>query len=172
MPVARAVMALDGNTLSRSDVEDFLYAEAALLDAWRLDEWLALLTDDAIYRVPSNDQPGGQPADTLFLIADDMQRIRGRVTRLKDRNAHAEYPHSRIRRLITNVRIVERSVNDVGVEANFVVYRFRRDERIREYVGQYRYRLRLDGDRLRIAERHVLLDAMELGTLGSVSFIL
>ena len=32
---------------SRAEVEDFLYHEAALLDEWRLDEWLALLTDDA-----------------------------------------------------------------------------------------------------------------------------
>ena len=27
----------------REEVEDFLYQEAALLDEWRLDEWLALL---------------------------------------------------------------------------------------------------------------------------------
>ena len=165
-------MRLDGATLTRVEVEDFLYREAALLDAWRLDEWLGLLTDDAIYRVPSNDQPGGEPSDTLFLIADDMQRIRGRVTRLQDRNAHAEYPHSRIRHFLSNVRIVERAPREVRVEANFVVYRFRRDERIREYVGQYRYRLRIEEDGLKIAERHALLDPLELGTLGSVSFIL
>jgi 3-phenylpropionate/cinnamic acid dioxygenase small subunit len=28
--------------LSRPEVEDFLYQEAALLDGWRLSEWLAL----------------------------------------------------------------------------------------------------------------------------------
>ena len=51
--------------VTRHQVEDFLYAEAALLDAWKLDEWLTLLTDDAVYRVPSN----------------DINRIRARVTR-------------------------------------------------------------------------------------------
>ena len=40
-----------------------------------------------------------------------------------------------------NVRIVEQSAGELRVEANFVVYRFRREERIREYVGRYRYRL-------------------------------
>ena len=30
--------------ISRAQIEDFLYHEAALLDAWRLDEWMALLT--------------------------------------------------------------------------------------------------------------------------------
>ncbi len=158
--------------VTRADVEDFLYREAALLDGWQLDAWLALLTDDATYRVPANDAPDGNPADTLFLIADDIRRIRARVVRLKDPNAHAEFPHSRTRRLISNVRIVERSADALRVEANFVVYRFRREERIREYVGRYRYVLRCIDGALRIASREAILDAMELGTLGAVSMIL
>jgi p-cumate 2,3-dioxygenase beta subunit len=167
--------------MTRQEVEDFLYREAALLDAWQLDEWLALLTDDAVYRVPSNDARDGDPASTLFLIADDIQRLRGRVARLKDPHAHAEFPHSRTRRLITNVRITGSdtlsSSNDASdhvlfVEANFCVHRFRRDERIGQYVGRYRYRLRVAGGELRIALREAILDAHELASLGSVSFIL
>lgn len=162
----------DPASVTRHDVEDFLYQEAALLDAWKLDEWLTLLTDDACYRVPANDSPDADPADTLFLIADDIRRIRARVTRLKDKNAHAEFPRSRTRRLITNVRIVERTGDDLRVEANFVVYRFRREQGIREYVGSYRYRLRCSDGALRIAYREAVLDPLELGALGSVSMIL
>ena len=158
--------------VTRQQVEDFLYEEAALLDAWRLDDWLALLTADAVYRVPSNDRPDADPKDTLFIIADDIDRIRARVTRLKDKSAHAEYPPSRTRRLITNVRIVAQKGAVIMVEANFAVHRFRRDERIREYVGHYRYELRSEIGRLRIARREAIIDAMELGSLGAVSFIL
>jgi p-cumate 2,3-dioxygenase subunit beta len=158
--------------VTRQEVEDFLYHEAALLDAWKLDEWLALLTEDARYRVPSNDTPDADPADTLFLIADDIDRIRGRVGRLKDPHAHAEFPHSRTRRMITNVRIVERSESELVVEANFTVHRFRRDERIGQFVGRYRYRLRITAGGLRIALREAILDSLELGSLGAVSFIL
>ena len=43
--------------ISRADVEDFLFAEAELLDEWRLPEWLELFTEDAIYYVPSTDVP-------------------------------------------------------------------------------------------------------------------
>jgi p-cumate 2,3-dioxygenase beta subunit len=156
--------------VSRQEVEDFLYEEAALLDAWKLDEWLALLTEDAYYRVPSNDRPESDPRGTLFTIADDIARIRSRVTRLKDRNAHAEFPPSRTRRLITNVRIVERE--PLRVEANFAVYRHRSNEDVRQYVGRYRYLLRRQDGRLRIAGREAILDAMELASLGTVSFIL
>jgi p-cumate 2,3-dioxygenase subunit beta len=158
--------------VTREQVEDFLYQEAALLDAWRLDDWLGLLTVDARYQVPSNDRPDADPANTLFTIADDIDRIRGRVARLKDKNAHAEYPPSRTRRMISNVRIVDRNARELRVEANFVVYRYRREERIREYVGRYRHVLRLEGGALKIARREAVLDALELASLGSVSFIL
>jgi len=158
--------------VTRGEVEDFLYHEAALLDAWRLDEWFGLLTSDARYLVPSNDRPDADPANTLFTIADDIDRIRGRVTRLKDKNAHAEFPPSRTRRLIGNVRIVERNATELRVESNFVVHRFRRSESIRQYVGHYRHLLKIENGRLRIAKREAVLDAMELGSLGLVSFIL
>jgi p-cumate 2,3-dioxygenase beta subunit len=158
--------------VTRQEVEDFLYHEAALLDAWKLDEWLALLTEDARYRVPSNDSPEGDPGSTLFLIADDIDRIRGRVARLKDPHAHAEFPHSRTRRMITNVRITGTVESEISVEANFTVHRFRRDERVGQYVGRYRYRLRVTDGGLRIALREAILDPLELGSLGAVSFIL
>jgi p-cumate 2,3-dioxygenase subunit beta len=159
-------------SVTRQQVEEFLYEEAALLDAWRLDDWLGLLTADAVYRVPSNDRPDADSRDTLFLIADDINRIRARVTRLKDKSAHAEYPPSRTRRMISNVRITERNGPALKVEANFSVHRFRRNEGIRVYVGHYRYELRVEDGRLKIARRDAVIDAMELGGLSSVSFIL
>jgi p-cumate 2,3-dioxygenase subunit beta len=158
--------------VTRAEVEDFLYHEAALLDDWRLAEWEALLTDDATYYVPPNDQLEGSHRNTLFLVADDRERIRQRVIRINDPNCHAEFPKSRTRRMISNVRIVAVEGDLITVAANFVCYRFRRYERIREYVGGYRYVLRQAGDSFRIKERRVHIDAHELGNLGSVSFIL
>ena len=171
-------------TPTRAEIEDFLFHEAALLDAWNLDEWLTLLTDDARYRVPSNDAPDGDPASTLFLIADDIARIRGRVARLKDPQAHAEFPHSRTRRMITNVRVEKEKLvsgtdfnpasdpAEFTVHANFTVHRFRRGEQVSQFVGRYRYRLRIVAGKMRIALREAILDSQELGNLGAVSFIL
>lgn len=158
--------------VTRADIEDFLYHEAALLDDWQLDAWLRLLTDDVTYRVPSNDRPDADPRQTLFTVADDMRRLRARVVRLQDARAHAESPHSRLRRMISNVRIVERSDGEIRVAANFTLYRFRRDESIRTFIGHYRYTLRLQDGALRIAAREAVLDAHELGSMGAVSFIL
>jgi len=46
-------------TVTRAEVEDFLFHEADLLDNWKLDDWLGLLTDSAEYYVPPNDKPDG-----------------------------------------------------------------------------------------------------------------
>ena len=163
---------LSAAAVTRAQVEDFLFEEAALLDDWRLDDWLALLTPDATYRVPSNDAPDATPDAALFMVADDARRIRERVLRLQDRNAHAEFPHSRTRRLIGNVRIVARDGAELSVQANFVVHRHRRHADIRSYIGQYQHQLRLTPEGLRISRRCAVLDAMELGAMGLLSFIL
>ncbi len=160
------------DAVSRAEVEDLLYHEAALLDSWKLDDWLKLLTEDAGYYVPPNDKPDADHRFTLFTIADDMVRLRERVIRLKDPNCHAEYPPSRTRRLITNVRITGVDGDTISAAANFVVYRHRRGGQSQCFVGRYEYKLRRQAGVLKIAERRAILDAEELGTLGSVSFIL
>ena len=108
------------SAVTRADVEDFLYREAALLDEWRLEDWLQLLTDDATYAVPPNDKPNADSKDTLFILADDIVRIRERIKRLMSPECHAEYPHSRTRRFIANVRILEQNGDLVTVAANFI----------------------------------------------------
>jgi p-cumate 2,3-dioxygenase subunit beta len=157
---------------SRAEVEELFYREAELLDQWRLDEWLALLTEDACYYVPPNDKPDADHRTTLFTIADNNARLKERVRRIKDPGCHAEHPHSRTRRLIGNVRIAGQSGDTVEAAANFIVHRFRRGEDMRVFVGEYRYRLRRENGALKIAERRAILDAEELGMLGAVSFIL
>lgn len=158
--------------VTRAEVEDLLYREAALLDEWRLEEWLALLTEDAAYYVPPNDHPEGDHHNTLFILADDIVRIRERVKRLMSPDCHAEYPHSRTRRLIGNVRILAVEGDLITAAANFICHRYRRYERIREYTGVYRYILKRGDSGLKIRERRVFIDAQELGSLGSLSFIL
>jgi p-cumate 2,3-dioxygenase subunit beta len=154
----------------REMVEDFLYQEAALLDAWRLDEWLALFTADGRYVVPTTDLPEGDPRQDLVFIDDDMVRLRARVERLKSRHGHREYPSSRTRRFVTNIRIkVEDSA--MVVTSSFIVYRFRLGESS-PYVGWYEHRLnRVDGE-LKIHHRKAVLDLEALSDHGAVSIIL
>ena len=156
----------------RAEVEDFLYFEAELLDAWRLDEWLGLMAETASYLVPPNDKPETDHRNTLFTIADDATRLKERVIRMKDPGCHVESPPSRTRRFISNIRTAQEESEIVKVRANFIVHRYRRHNDERVFVGQYRHVLvRRDGA-LKFQERRAILDAQELGPMGSVSFIL
>ena len=157
--------------ITRAQIEDFLYEEAALLDAWRLQEWLELLTDDAVYEVPSTDLPDGEAHNTLFLIADNMERIRSRVKQLLGKSAWAEHPPSRTRRLISNVRIREVAGESIRVTANFVVYRMR-FEQVDTYIGRYEYTLVWSHGALKIRQRRAILDLEALRPHGKVSIIL
>ena len=161
----------DGSALTlREMVEDFLYREAALLDAWRLDEWLALFTDDGRYFMPTTDLPDGDPRKDLVFIDDDMVRLRARVERLKSRHGHREYPSSRTRRFVTNIRIKEEE-GGIVVTSSFLIYRFRMGESS-PYVGWYEHRLRRVNEELKIHQRKAVLDLEALSDHGAVSIIL
>jgi p-cumate 2,3-dioxygenase subunit beta len=157
--------------VDRQRVEAFLYEEAYLLDEWQLDDWLALFTEDARYVVPATDLPDGDPSHDLVLIDDDKLRLGGRVERLKSRRAHREYPWSRTRRLVTNVRVVPTDEGDVGATASFAVYRIRSGH-TDVFVGQYRYVLVEAEEGLRIRYRRATLDLESLSPHGAVSMIL
>lgn len=159
------------SAISRAQIEDFLYHEAALLDAWQLDEWMTLLTDDVVYEVPSTDMPDGDPESTLFLIADNAQRLRSRVQQLSGRHAWAENPPSRTRRLIANVRILAVEGDTIRMTANFVVYRMRY-ELVDTYVGRYEHTLVQQDGELKIRKRKAILDLEALRPHGKVSIIL
>jgi p-cumate 2,3-dioxygenase subunit beta len=159
-------------TITRNDVEEFLFREAAMLDRWQLDEWLALFTDDAVYHVPTvGTAPEVGPENTLFYIADDRARLRERVIRLKKKGAHVEWPRSRTRHMVSNVLIEGRSEGEVMVSAAFAVHRFK-NAAADTYVGSYRYRLAVSPQGLRIREKRSMLDMDALRPHGRISILL
>ena len=164
--------------LLEREVENFLVREAALLDEWRLDDWLALFTEDARYMVPATDLPTADPKETLAIINDDMARLRTAETflvlafeRLKSRHAHREFPWSRTRRFITNMRIKEIVGEEILVNASFLVYRIRSGQ-VDPLIGSYVYTLRRVDGALKIATRKAVLDLEALRPHGTVSIIL
>ncbi|MGZ3291870.1 MAG: aromatic-ring-hydroxylating dioxygenase subunit beta, partial [Xanthobacteraceae bacterium] len=150
-------------SVTRAEVEDFLFMEAELLDNWRLKEWEELLAEDACYYIPPNDDPEGSHRTTLYIIADDRERIHQRIIRVMDPNCHAEFPKSHLSRILGNVRILSVEGDIVTVAYNFIMHRYRRYERMGEYVGNARYMLKRDGASFKIKERRMFLKSHELG---------
>lgn len=159
---------------SLAQVEALLFREARLLDAWQLPEWEKLFTDDGRYLVPpvGIEKPEeADPANMLFIVADDRVRLGQRVIRLMKPSAHAEFPHSRTRHLVTNVELLAEEGRTLRVTANFCAFRVRRQQ-VGTYMGQYFYTLRREDDGLRIEEKRACLDLDALMPEGALAFIL
>jgi p-cumate 2,3-dioxygenase beta subunit len=159
-------------SLSRYEVEDFLYHEAGLLDEWRLPEWLALFTEDARYEVPSTDLAAdASPDENLFYIADDRFRLEQRVARLMKRSGHSEQPRSKTRHLVTNVRVAASDGANLSVTSAFAVYRTK-DGVTDLYVGRAFHDLTAAESGLRIRRKRCALDLDGLRPQGRISIIL
>ena len=157
--------------LTRVEVEDFLILEAALLNEWRMEEWRALFTEECRYLVPNtNGDPYAPPESSLYLIADDGHHLTERVKRLGKKTAHAEYPHSRTRRLVSNVRILERFADSLKVECSFVTYRASQGV-TDTYFGRHEHCMVEEGGALRIREKRTILDMETLRPQGRLSII-
>jgi 3-phenylpropionate/cinnamic acid dioxygenase small subunit len=129
------------------EVEQFLYAEAELLDDRRFGEWIELFDDDAVYWSPvrrsvSMADLGLEYTERgqMAFFDDDKSSLQWRVRRLSTNAAWAEDPPSRTRRLIGNVRVRAEEPSDGGsplrVRSNFVVYRSRLADVISIYSGE------------------------------------
>ena len=163
---------MSGISVTRAEIEDFLFNEAALLDNWQLDDWLALFEAGARYLVPAAGAPDdADPATTLFYIADDHPRLTERVKRLKKPTAHAEFPHSRCRRLVSNVRILGGSDDCLRVTSNYVTWRSKMGV-TQNYFGHHVYELCKSDTGLRILNKTSFIDADDIREQNKVSIIL
>lgn len=163
---------MDDLLMLRLRVEDLLYHEADLLDRWQLDEWLALYTEDAFYHVPPSDVDGdtATPETALFYIMDDRIRMRERVVRLSKIGAHSEYPRSKVRHLVANVR-VSREGGAIRARSSFAVWRSK-DITTDVYVGHYLHDIVERDGGLMIAGKKCVLDMEALRPHGRISIIL
>jgi p-cumate 2,3-dioxygenase subunit beta len=159
-------------SVTRAEIEDFLFEEAALLDNWQLLEWVALFEKGASYFVPPAGSPDdADPATTLFYVADDYHRLTERAKRLLKRTAHVEYPHSRCRHMVSNVRIVGGIDEEFEVTSNFATYRTKRG-RTELYFGHHRYVMTNTSGTIRIRRKTSFLDTDDIVEQGKVSIII
>lgn len=157
--------------VSRTELEDFLFEEAAMLDAWCLDDWLALFVEGGSYFIPpAGADDGADPATMLFYVADDYHRLCERVKRLNKRTAHAEFPHSRCRRMISNVRILGGTDAAFSATSNFVTWRSKMGH-TDTFFGHHRYELSNTAGVIRIRSKTTFLDADDIRDQGKVSII-
>jgi biphenyl 2,3-dioxygenase beta subunit len=147
------------------EVEQWLYAEAALLDERRYDEWLGLLADDIHYWMPLRRTTTAretaneftQPGDMAF-FDDDLAMLKMRVQKTTKANPWAEDPPSRTRHFVSNVRLLEGAQAEMSVASNIHLYRTRLESEEDSWIGRREDVLRRVGDEFRLAQRHIFLE--------------
>jgi len=162
---AWAQTTLPQRAILQYEVEQFLYAEAALLDARRYRDWLGLLADDIEYWMPlrrtvSNsdlDREFTKPGEVAY-FDDDRAYLEMRVKKLEAGSAWSEDPPSRSRHFVSNVRIVELAGDEITLEACFHLYRSRLERDVDSWIGRRVDVLRRTDDGFRLAKRHLFLD--------------
>jgi len=157
--------------LLQYEVEQFLYAEAALLDARRYREWLELLAEDIHYWMPIRrtvtladldlefTKPGG-----MAYFDDDRAILEMRVKKLEAGSAWSEDPPSRSRHFVSNVRTLSIEGDEITVEAAFHLYRTRLNSEVGGWVGRRVDLLRRGEGGFRLARRHIFLDQTVIPT--------
>lgn len=164
-PTASELLSPTQALLLQHQVEQFLYSEAAILDARDYRRWLALLADDIHYWMPIRrnvtlsdlDLEFTKPGEMAF-FDDDRQLLEMRVKKLEAGSAWSEDPPSRSRHFVSNVRLIEVQSDAVTVEACFQLSRCRLDSETDVWSGRRRDVLRRVEDTFRLVRRHLFLD--------------
>jgi benzoate/toluate 1,2-dioxygenase beta subunit len=141
--------------IDRAPFERFLIQEAALLDARRFRDWMALFADDGTYWVPAvPDQ--NSPFDQASLFYDDRDLMKTRVDRLEHPRIHVQTPPSRTAHLVGNTIVVEadEAKGEYLVGSTVIMVEYR-DEAQRVFAGRQHHRLRRDGAGFRIVQKRV-----------------
>ena len=161
-----------------SQIEQFLYREARLLDARQFRQWLELFADDVRYWMPmrSNRYTANSKAISILdgsryeeedlskegdlaIMDETKDSLERRIDRLDTGMAWAEDPPSRTRHFISNIEVEPgEKESELKVYSNFIMYRSRAEKEEDFYVGSREDILRNVNGEWKIARRKIVLD--------------
>ncbi len=153
--------------LVRLEVEDFLWAEADLLDEHQYQDWLDLFTEDARYIMPIRRNVASKEMDTEYISQstdmwwynDDKSILEKRVKQLDTHSHWAEEPLSRVTHMVSNIRILGwNGPDEVRIKCRFLFYRNRHADEESTFIGKRLDTLRRVDGGWKIARREIYLD--------------
>jgi 3-phenylpropionate/cinnamic acid dioxygenase small subunit len=156
----------------KQEVEDFLFAEAELLDQRQFAEWLALLADDLVYFMPMRrnvkfgqhaTQENTRLGQDISWFDEDKWTLSKRVEQIMTGVHWAEEPLSRVCHMVSNIQILDarpslEAAEEVTVRSRFMVYQNRLEDETNFFVGKRTDLLRNAGGGWKLAKREIILD--------------
>jgi 3-phenylpropionate/cinnamic acid dioxygenase small subunit len=156
----------------RSDVEDFLFREADLLDQRRFTDWLDLLSDDIIYFMPirrnvkfgeHDERENTISGQGISWFDEDKWTLTKRVEQIQTGVHFAEEPLSRVCHMVSNVQLLEvrpslEAPDEILVKSRFLIHQNRVEYETYLFIGKRTDLLRNVGGDWKIARREIILD--------------
>lgn len=151
----------------KDEVEQFLYNEAALLDERRYEEWIDLMAEDIHYFMPIRqnvkfgewERENSNPASEISWFDEGKDVLKGRVRQLMTGVHWAEEPVSRIRHIVSNIRVVGVEGDQISTSDNFFIWHNRLLGEVNMFVGRRDNVLRRDPETgFKVVKRTILLD--------------
>ena len=144
-----------------TDARDFVAAEAALLDAGRFDDWLALFAEDGDYWVPLLGAAQADPHSHNSIAYEDRMLLQLRVDRLKNPRAHSQHPRSHCQHVLQRsiVEHEDAATGDIALRTPFLYVEARGEDQVL-LAGTCRHLLARTPDGFAIRQKRVdLLNA-------------
>ena len=115
-----------------TDAQDFVVAEAALLDSGRFDDWLALFAPDGHYWVPLLGAAQADPLSHNSITYDGRLLLQLRIDRLKNPRAHSQRPKSHCQHVLQRSAIEsdDPATGELTLRTPFIYIEARGDEQV------------------------------------------
>lgn len=143
--------------LAPNEVHEFLLQEADLLDRRRLQDWLALFTEDCVYWMPA-ELPEDDPERRVSLFYDDRSILEDRIWRLDHPKMFSQNPAVRQVRVLSHptVAVGSSGGGELITRTKFILFEHRQREQ-RTFGGEYEHTLRREESGYRITRKTVRL---------------
>jgi 3-phenylpropionate/cinnamic acid dioxygenase small subunit len=159
-----------------TEVEQFYYREARILDQRQYNQWLALVTEDISYRMPSRHIPQADPKqrgqEAYLSVERELSQgtepplrdenyliLSVRVMRAFKQNSWTDNPPARTRRFISNVEVMPSAQADsLECYSNIMINYSRHQQDNYLFSAQRRDTLRRVDGTLKIAAREIIID--------------
>jgi 3-phenylpropionate/cinnamic acid dioxygenase small subunit len=113
-----------------TQAQDFVAHEAALLDAGRFDDWLALFAEDGHYWVPLQGAAQADPLSHNSIAYEDRLLLQLRIERLKNPRAHSQHPRSHCQHVLQRSVIEHDDERGLALSTPFLYVEARGEEQV------------------------------------------
>ena len=143
-------------------INELMSDYAELIDSDKLEQWVDLFTEDALYRVIARENVE-QNLPAPIILCTNKNMLRDRITSLRNAN---EFNLHYDRHIVSNARVKPNSSDTWSVAASYVVFQTTLEGQSRLFsTGRYQDKVRREGDKFLFAEKVVIVDTFSVPTL-------